>query len=229
MVSAPAFALIHSPLTGPSTWAGVVAELRTRGLRVLHPDIRDAAAHATSVVDVVAVAAAQLPDSDLVLVGHSAAGILLPAIAEATGRRAAGFVFVDSHLPGDGGVLSVAPEGYLELIAPLAVEGVLPRWADWWTTAMERLVPESGTREALRGDMPRLPLRYFEGAVSVPGGWTEAPCGYVRLSEAFEPVAADAEERGWPVIRMTAGHLHLAVDPVSVASAILSVAPVTAD
>ncbi len=228
-MNAEVFALIHSPLAGPSTWAGVADELRRRGQRVVVPDIRDAAEHGTSVGDVVAAAAAQLPGADLMLVGHSAAGILLPAIAAAAGRRAAGFAFVDSHLPGDARELPVAREGFVELIAPLAVDGVLPKWADWWKTAMERLVPDPVTRETLRAEMPRLPLRYFENLVKVPSGWTEASCGYVRLSEAFEAVAADAEERGWPVVRFTAGHLHLAVDPVSVCSAILSLAPTGAD
>lgn len=224
-VSTPAVALIHSPLAGPSTWIGVAGELRARGTQVAVPDIRDGAEHGGTVADVVSAAAAQLPDADLVLVGHSGAGILLPAIAAASGRRAAGLVFVDAHLPRGAGEIPVSPDGYVELIAPLAVDGVLPRWADWWATALERLVPDPGTRAALRAEMPRLPLRYFSETVRIPPDWTDVPCAYVRLSEAFEAVAADAEDRGWPVVRFAGGHLHLAVDPAAVAAAILSVLP----
>ena len=228
-VSTPTFALIHSPLAGPATWAGVAGELRARGAQVVVPDIRAAAEQGGTVGDVVAAAAAQLPDAELVMVGHSGAGVLLPAIAATSGRPAAGYIFVDAHLPPGSGEIPVAPEGYVELIAPLAVDGVLPRWADWWATALERLVPDRAMRAALRADMPQLPLRYFSGTVRIPTGWTAVPAAYVRLSEAFEAVAADAEERGWPVVRFAGGHIHMAVDPAAVATAILSVLPIMTD
>jgi hypothetical protein len=144
-------------------------------------------------------------------------------IAQASGTT--GQVFVDSHLPPADSDYPIAPAGYAELIAPLAVDGVLPKWADWWTTALDRLVPNPTIRAALYADMPRVPLDFFRGTVRAASGWTRLSCGYVRLSEAFEASASEAEARGWPVVRFRASHLHLAVDPRAVAEAIIAVAP----
>lgn len=63
-------------------------------------------------------------------------------------------------------------------------------------------VPDDMLRAEIEDEMPSLPLAYFEEAVSVPRNWKEARCRYLRLSEPHEPVAADAESRGWPVIRV---------------------------
>jgi hypothetical protein len=92
------------------------------------------------------------------MVGHSGAGILLPAIAAASAARVVGFIFVDAHVPRDTGEVPISDLEYQALIAPLAVGGVLPKWSDWWRTALERLVPDPVVRATLREDMPRLPL-----------------------------------------------------------------------
>lgn len=224
-MSASAVALIHSPLAGPATWSGVAREFEAAGISVSVPDLREAVEHRGSAADIIASAAAQLPDAETVLVGHSAAGPLLPAISRASSRLIAGFVFVDAHLPPAAGDVHLATDEYVELIAPLAVDGILPRWSEWWKTAMQRLVPDQALRTTLSADMPRLPLSYFRGVVTAPAGWADGPCGYVRLSEAFEQVAAEAERRAWPVVRRARGHLDLAVDPIGVAGAIRSVVP----
>src|SRR5690348_6220402 len=81
------FVLIHSPLVSPFTWRSTAAALAARGHTARVPDLRDTPGagpywqqHAASA----AAALADLPaDRPLILVAHSGAGALLPAIAQA--------------------------------------------------------------------------------------------------------------------------------------------------
>ena len=84
------FVLIHSPLLGPRTWAPVARELGIRGHRAIVPSLLGLA-HAPwpqwrHVPESVRAAAANVSDP-IVLVGHSGAGPLLPAIADAIAGR----------------------------------------------------------------------------------------------------------------------------------------------
>jgi hypothetical protein len=51
-------------------------------------------------------------------------------------------------------------------------------------------------------------------------GWPDAPCAYLRLSEAYEDEAARADGLGWPVIRLASHHLALLTDPAVTAEAL---------
>ena len=102
--------LLGSPLLAPGSWAGL-------------PDALEAADHAIDVLDVhvpddetppygqryvtavARAAAAVQPRPPLVLVAHSGAGPLLPAIGRAmrdAGRQVGGYLFVDAGLPATG-------------------------------------------------------------------------------------------------------------------------------
>src|SRR5215831_7004648 len=89
--------LIHSPLVGPSTWYGVAAELEKAGYSAVVPDLRGATRNAA----IVEAVADQVPATATVLVGHSAAALLLPAIADRLGTTSA-IVNVDGRLPRPG-------------------------------------------------------------------------------------------------------------------------------
>src|SRR5437879_1257295 len=98
------FVLIHSPFVGALTWVPTARLLEDAGRSTCVPalDISNASppywpyfAHR------VAEVAADLPTHDpLVLVAHSAAGLLVPAVRAALPRRAVdAYVFVDAALP----------------------------------------------------------------------------------------------------------------------------------
>src|SRR3954469_17423614 len=101
------FVLIHSPLVGPLTWQPVADELRRMGAAVVVPSLRDAdphagpywQAHAHAVVDAINRLA---PTEPPVLVGHSGAGVLLPAVRATLGRPVAAYIFADAGIPEDG-------------------------------------------------------------------------------------------------------------------------------
>jgi len=95
----PAFALLHSPLVGPSTWTAVADHLRQAGLTAVVPDLRAAAETRGTINAVVASAAEQVPRAEVVLVGHSGSGPLLPLVAQQVGDAITGLVFVDAQLP----------------------------------------------------------------------------------------------------------------------------------
>jgi hypothetical protein len=101
------FVLVHSPLVGPVAWSRVADELGARGVSVALPTLpenrgapywrHDAEAVAAQVADV---------GEPLVLMGHSGAYPLLPAIRAAMDGTVSAYVLVDGDLPvapGTGG------------------------------------------------------------------------------------------------------------------------------
>jgi hypothetical protein len=250
-VNGPPFhvVLVHSPLVGPATLAPVAAALRSLGhratVRALTPPLhaprpwwRSAAAQ------VVAAVAADDPDRDgadtadgvdrsvtaggpVVLVGHSGAGLALPAIGAAlgvAGRPVAVTCFVDALLPADGRrPLDGAPPAFAALVADLAVDGLLPPWSQWFgDEAMAAAVPDPAARAAVVEELVPVPTTYFDDPVPVPAGWPAGGCAY--LSFTYEPELAEARALGWPTAVLDGGHLHTVVDPSAVAAAVVDLA-----
>jgi pimeloyl-ACP methyl ester carboxylesterase len=225
-VGDPVFVLIHSPLVGPTTWLPVADELVRRGREAVVPSLLGVAAAPapqwSQVPEVVRAATANTA-APVVLVGHSGAGLLLPAIADALTVEVAALVFVDSFLPPANGSLRLAPPGLMDQLRALAADGVLPPWSSWFGEAMRELVPDDRLRATLTEEMPRLPLSYFEASVPLPGGWRSRPCAYLLFShEPYAESAAQAREQGWPVAETPgAGHLAMASGPIAVTDGLL--------
>jgi hypothetical protein len=224
----PVFVLVHSPVVGPGTWGPVRRELERRGRDAVVPSLLGIAGaegppwrHAA---DAVEAATADLRSS-VVLVGHSSAGPLLPAIAGALSAQVGGLVFVDSFLPPATGHTALAPPDLVDRLRGLARGGVLPPWSSWFgEQALRALVPDAGLRAGLEQEMPRLPLACLEAAVPVPEGWDRRPCAYILFSrDPYGETAAEAHERGWPVTEIPrANHLSLVTDPVAVTDALVA-------
>src|SRR5271170_1235421 len=92
--------LVHSPLVGPLTWEPTAKRLRQMGYQVLVPSLAGIVGGAPPYYRKLAGRAADAAGTGPVLVAHSGAGALLPAIAEQTQARAA--IFVDAILPHPG-------------------------------------------------------------------------------------------------------------------------------
>ena len=223
----PVFVLIHSPLVGPTTWMPVADELVLRRREAVVPSLLGVAFAPApqwrQVPDAVRAATVETAGS-VVLVGHSGAGLLLPAIADALTVDVAALVFVDSFLPPASGSLQLAPAGFTSQLRELASDGVLPPWSSWFgEDAIRELVPEERLRATLEEEMPRLPLSYFQASVPMPGGWSARPCAYLLFSgEPYGRSAAQARGRGWAVAEIGGvGHLAMASDPIAVTDALL--------
>src|SRR6266536_4157202 len=78
--------LVHSPLVGAMTWRDVASLLRERGWNTIVPDLAGVIERGAPYHDSIArhVASSLPPAERLILVGHSFAGALLPAIAAAS-------------------------------------------------------------------------------------------------------------------------------------------------
>jgi hypothetical protein len=123
MVNAsPHFVLVHSPLLGPSAWEWVARDLDQRGRVAIVPSLPGVDARpAPSWREICeAVAASLRHAARVVLVGHSGAGILLPAIAESCSGEVAGMAFVDAFLPPASGAARLVPAMYIDDVTALA-------------------------------------------------------------------------------------------------------------
>lgn len=214
--------LVHSPLVGPSSWRPLDQMARARGLDVQRPDLTRVAEAASPqwehVVDLAWRAAEG--HSDVVVVGHSGAGAMLPAIGERIGDRLRAMIFVDAVVPPAEGAHRTS-EQLLDFIDGHAVDGRLEKWLDWWPTeVVDQLVPSPRDQAELRDDMPQLSRSFYDDAVPVPAGWATRCCAYLKLSAAYEDEYEMAAGFGWPRSEIDGTHLSIFTAPDAVLTAI---------
>jgi hypothetical protein len=215
--------LVHSPLVGPASWDLIAPALAGPGRDVTIPDLSGTIAAGppwcSRQAELIARAAADRP---AVLVGHSRAGPILAA-AGALIAQVRGYVFVDARLPFSGQTwMDTAPPELVAQLREMAdADGWLPPWPNWWgAEALAEILPDPVIRERFTAGCPSLPLAMFTEAHPPAPRWPDAPCAYLRLSEAYEDEAARAAGLGWPVIRLASHHLALLTDPAVIAEAI---------
>jgi pimeloyl-ACP methyl ester carboxylesterase len=201
----------------------VAAELRRRGFEAVVPELpankdeqlpywqQDASA--------VAEVIKSLPgDRAFVLVGHSGAGMLLPAIRQLAERQPAGYIFADAGIPNDGksrlDLLKLELPEVGEMVEQPLREGErLPQWSD---DDLSMVVADAGTRRVILGELRPQGLAFYTEPIPVFAGWPDAPCAYLQFSQGYDHSAAQARQMGWPVRNLDAGHFHLLVEPVAV-------------
>jgi thioesterase domain-containing protein len=222
--------LLHSPLVGVVSWGALPGALERGGVRVLAVavDGDDRAPFAQRYVRgaVGGVVDAVAAGGPVVLVGHSGAGPLLGAVGRGLrerGRVVAGYLFCDAGLPRPGASrLDLLAEEDPELAAAFRAElergGRFPTWSYGELAAV---VPNPTARAALLRSLRPRGLEFFAEALPAAPGWPDAPCGYLRLSAAYDGWAAEAVGHGWPTAGIDAGHFHALVDPGGVAAALL--------
>ena len=219
---APAFALLPSPLLGPSVWEPAARSLRAGGWEAV---VCAAPRRVVTTHDVLCALTSALPvTSDVVLVAHSNAGAYVPALV--TRRSVRGVVLVDAVLPASRGTLHLAPAALLDLLRARAdPAGMLPVWTRWWEEAdVAPLFPDAATRERVEREQQRLPLSYFEETIDVPPGWDDLDAAYLAFGDGYVDEVADARRRGWRVTTLPGRHLHMLVDPDRVAAEIVALA-----
>jgi pimeloyl-ACP methyl ester carboxylesterase len=201
------FVLIHGQPVGPATWQWVAEALTSAGHDVVVPDLRHAALSGQPAA-VVREAVAACPSDTDVVVGHSGAGLLLPAIANSLSTPVRPrVVFVDAAIPDCEGEARLNP-AVVDLLRPLAVDGVLPPWSAWLGEGgVEQMIPNSEMRAQVEAELPELPMTLFEDAPPVPAGWCEWPCDYLLSSEEMRGEAERARSLGWSVLEDLGNHL----------------------
>lgn len=81
---------------------------------------------------------------------------------------------------------------------------------------MTGLLPDDGLRRRFVAELPSVPLAHFEELAPVVTGWPPERCGYLRLSEAYDEVADEAERLGWLTVREAADHLAMLTRPAAI-------------
>ena len=200
--------LVHSPLTTAVAWGDVPSHLRARGWTVTVTEVLDDEPPYLS--RFVAHTAQQLrlagADDRVILMGHGAAGPLLPQIAfarQAAGRPVGGYVFVDALLPRTlrpGNLLDVMeasdPVAAASLAQHLSDGGAFPDLTD---ADLAEVVPGPADRALLLASVRPRRLDFFTEPLPTPVDWPDAPCAYIRLGEAHVSDARTASSRGWSV------------------------------
>ena len=206
------FALIHSPLVGAGSWRDVANLLRDRGHEVVVPSLSPAfddgpPYHARLVRRAAASVARSAADRPIIVVGHSAAGALLPAIAEAVIAPAL-VVFADAVLPRAGkSWWDCASEERRRFLRTMVRGDRLLPWHEWFSAeGIAGHLPDPAARAAFALETPRVPLAFFEEpapAAQLDG----ARCVYWRWSQAYDETAREAELRGWKILHDNLDHL----------------------
>ncbi|MEU4623350.1 alpha/beta hydrolase [Actinoplanes sp. NPDC023801] len=116
------FVLVHGAWHGPWAWSHVEKVLQAAGARTLTPDLRAAGDqglhdHARTVIAVLDSVA----EGDVVLVGHSYAGLVVREAADARPGAVGHIVLVDGWAGPDGSsMFSLAPESFVDAVRTAA-------------------------------------------------------------------------------------------------------------
>jgi len=216
-----AFLLVHSPLLGPSCWGPFGNVASKAGHPIAIPNLTSASTAPPPRWDALveaAVAAGKDLGPDLVVIGHSGAGVFLPEIAHRLGAIA--LLFVDAVIPPLQGAHRTSPS-LTRLLDDQVVDGMLRRWIDWWPAeTVADLLPDPDDRSRFSGDMPVVPRSFYDEEVPVPAGWSDRNCGYLRLSAAYDEEYGEAGRRGWARLQFDGNHLSIFTRSAPVLSAL---------
>jgi hypothetical protein len=224
--------LVTSPLLGPSSWTPLREELGARGWESVVPlDLPDPAGRQAfweRAVGGIARSLSELRDHrPVVLVGHSGAGKLLPAVAGAIRRPVGAYIVVDGSLPAGGSsrLEALPTEGSggatfaSTLASALEAGGRYPEWTD---AELAPIVPDPERRRELLAELRPRGLDFWTEPFPTVNSWPDAPCCYLQFSETYAFAAEQARAMGWPVRHLPGGHFHHLVDERAVADALIA-------
>ncbi|MFZ0324865.1 MAG: alpha/beta hydrolase [Actinomycetes bacterium] len=222
--------LLHSPLTSATAWGRWPTVLREAGLDVVVPEVLDddVPPYAGRYVGRVAVQLREvLGTKPCLLVAHSGAGPLVPQVGfarHAAGARVTGYVLLDAMLP-----RALRAATRLELMRvddePFAVEleSALrrgERFPDWSDGDLREVIPDDSDRTLLLAGLRPRTLDFFTEPLPLHEDWPDAPVGYIRLSDPYDPSVRTARQRGWPVVVRESNHFAAVTDPGLVSAAL---------
>jgi hypothetical protein len=165
-------------------------------------------------------------DRPLILVGHSGAGPLLPAIRQVLAQAVVAYLFVDAGLPLDGA-------SRLDLLAtesvPLATQlrqqlEAGERFPAWTDTDLRTVIPNTTQRRQILAELRPRALPFFTEHIPVFPGWPDARCAYLQFTSSYDSYVRQARHANWPVYTIEANHFHMLVAPEVVANLLVEAA-----
>jgi hypothetical protein len=222
--------LVPSYLTGPEAFRGVSEVLTLLGQdSILASPARTTPAdtdHIGPWVASIVEAAGPPQDQPLVVVGHSASCPRLPLVAASlleVGHRVEAVILVNGRFPADDGLSPVEADSTLadlldDMVRP---DDYLPPWHHWWGGMVVDMLPVED-RDRVLADFKPVPRALFDQPIPVPKLPGEVRMGFLATGEMYLMAYDRAEAEGWLVAHLEGEHLHVVVDPVSVAGTLIS-------
>ncbi len=216
--------LVHGAWQSARTWDYVKPMLEDRGHEVIVPILsglgQDAAnlSPETSLaqhIDDVCRAMVSKGAQEVLLVGHSYAGMIITGVAERMPERLARLFYVDAFIPEDRQcALDLMPPAFAELFRRTAAAV----GSGWKLPATEGHLDLWGLAPGLARDFVQqrlcdFSLRCFEEPLDLPVmGRQHVDCCYLECTadvpsrSVFLPMAEKARELGWTMDALPAGH-----------------------
>jgi len=222
------YALIRSPLVGPFTWELVYQVMVGQGLKAIISTLEDnpnsALPYWQQHVESVTHDLAQIPrDESVVLVAHSGAGPLLPAIGHALSHSVRAYIFVDAGIPQDGlsriELMKLEDKEWAEQFHKSLLNG--EQFPTWTEEDLREIIPDKKSRQKMVAEIQPRSLSFFTEPIPVYKKWPDAPCVYIKFSESYDWDAAQAKQKGWHLYELNTGHFHMLVDPRAVSDLIV--------
>ena len=221
-MSKPTFVLVHGAWQSAATWDGVVPLIEASGCPVITPELSGLektgsltkSVNLSTHIDDVARALERAP-GEVILVGHSYAGMIVTGVAEKA-TNVARVVYVDAFIPGDGeSVLDLMPTPIALMFRARAVAA-----GDGWTLPADEAqldlwgLPDGEAREFVRARLTDFSLNCFDERIRLPQRAAERlPRSYIACVGAgypakpvFDRFAEHARSHGWPHFELATGH-----------------------
>lgn len=222
------FALIYSPLVGPSTWQLVADYLSRQNHRAILPTLTDSKTdkrpfweqHAESAANEINTMES---NNGCILVGHSGAGPILPLVGKRLIIAPAGYIFVDAGIhTGRCSRLDMmkceSSEWASEFEKYLRTGGQFPNWSE---SDLLEIIPDDKSRLQVLKEINARDLSFFVEEIPCIDDWSSIPCGYIQFTNSYDVPARYAIQLGWPFNRLEAEHFHMLVEPDKVGNALI--------
>lgn len=229
------FVLVHGSWHGGWCWRKVVPLLRQAGHEVFAPSLsglgershrltRDVSL-ATHIHDVAELL--QFEDlRDVILVGHSYAGMVITGVADKAAERLSQLVYLDAFVPesGQSGFDNMSPK-IRESWRNHAAKGGEGWWVRPLLDAKAMGITDPADAAWVDARLRRMPIATFEQPVTFSEArLTKLARSYIWCSGfgGFGPTAKRVRERGWDVQELACGHDAMVAAPAELARALLT-------
>lgn len=229
------FVLVHGAWHGGWCWSRVAARLRAAGHAVFTPTLtglgershllgpmNDVNLHVEDVLQVLKYEDLR----DVVLCGHSYAGIVVTGVASRAGNRVGALVYLDAYVPQDGqcGLDLRPPALNLALLDQVRRDGA--GWRMPPPPAEAFRVQTEEDRRWVDAHLTEMALRCYTEPVRLGPDRPEVPTLYARAAdypnESFDRTVATAPSE-WTTCRIPGGHDLMVDSPDEVATRLLGI------
>lgn len=213
--------LVHGAWHGGWAWERVTPLLTAAGAHVVTPDLtHDRDVGLSDHVDEVLAAIDAVADPDLVLIGHSYAGLVVRQAADRRPDRVAHVVLVDGWAGPDGASLTdLAPDRFTAWVTAAAdADGLIPPPAP-----ASFGITDPDDAQWLERRLRAHPLRTFTEPTRLTGAVDRIPGTGVHCVPETFPFARFAADLGYRTVPVDGPHNVPLTDPKSVADVLLGV------